>query len=73
MRLANHRVSGNVSSMPITNRVMGTARNAPGPPSTHAHKMKDKKTTVGERLSPRPISIGESTFSATMLTTITPR
>jgi hypothetical protein len=29
--------------------------------------MKDKKTIVGEMLSPRPIIIGESTFSASTL------
>src|SRR3712207_8252472 len=63
MRLASQRVSGKVSNMTITKRVMGSARNAPGPPSSHAQKIKDKKTMVGEMLSPRPIIIGESTFS----------
>ena len=48
MSFANHFVSGNVSSMEITNRVIGTARNAPGPPSYHAHMMNDR---VGNWLS----------------------
>src|SRR5215210_6662376 len=48
MRLANQRVSGKVSNITATNRVIGSARNAPGPPSNQAQMMKDKKTTVGE-------------------------
>ena len=72
MTLASQRVSGKVSSIKATKSVRGAARNAPGPPSSHAQKMNAKKTTVGERLSPRPISIGESAFSASMLITITP-
>ena len=57
--------------MTATNRVMGKARKAPGPPSSHAQKMNDKNTTVGEMLSPRLI-IGERTFSARMLIIVTP-
>jgi hypothetical protein len=34
--------------------------------------MKEKKTTVGERLRPRPIKYGESAFSASTLITTTP-
>src|SRR5918997_185758 len=72
IRLASQRVSAKVSSIMATKRVMGSARNAPGPPSSHAQTMKDKNTIVGEMLSPRPIISGESTFSASTLMTITP-
>ena len=72
MTFASQRVSGKVSSIKIRKIVRGAARNAPGPPSSHAQKMNPRKRTVGERLSPRPISIGESAFSASMLITITP-
>ncbi len=37
-----------------------------------AQKTKDRKMIVGETFSPRPIIIGESTFSARMLITTTP-
>jgi hypothetical protein len=52
--------------------VRGAARNAPAPPSSHAQKINPRKRTVGEMPSPRPISIGDSRFSATTLITITP-
>ena len=72
MRLANQRVSGKVSNMTATKSVIGNARKAPGPPRSQAQKTKDKKTMVGEMLSPRLIIIGERTFSARMLTSVTP-
>ena len=59
MRLASHLVSGKVSNMTATKSVMGSARNAPGPPSSHAQKINDKNTIVGEMFKPRPINIGE--------------
>ena len=70
--LANQCVSGKVSSMTATKSVMGRARKAPGPPSSQAQKTNDRNTTVGEMLSPLLIIIGERTFSARMLTTVTP-
>ena len=72
MTFASQRVSGKVSSIKIRKIVSGAAKNAPGPPSNHAQKMNPKKRTVGEMLKPRPMSIGESAFSASMLMTITP-
>src|SRR5215212_10446929 len=72
MTPASQRVSGKVSNIKTTKMVRGAARNAPGPPSSHAQKINPIKRTVGERLSPRPISIGESAFSANMLITMTP-
>ena len=72
MTLASQRVSGNVSSIKTRKIVSGAARNAPGPPSSHAQKRNPMKRIVGEMLSPRPISIGESAFSASTLMTITP-
>src|SRR5215213_4758584 len=63
MRLASQRVSGNVSNMTATNRVIGSARKAPGPPSSQAQITNDRKTIVGEMFKPRPIIIGERTFS----------
>src|SRR5215204_1519047 len=47
------RVSGKVSNITTTNSVMGSARNAPRPPSNQAQKMKDRNIIVGEMLSPR--------------------
>jgi hypothetical protein len=72
MRLAIQRVSGKVWNIRATKIVRGAARNAPGPPSSHAQKINPMKRTVGERLSPRPISNGERRFSASTLITITP-
>jgi hypothetical protein len=73
MRLANQRVSGKVSNITATKRVMGKARKAPGPPRSQAQNTNERKTMVGEMLSPRLIIIGERTFSASMLITTTPR
>jgi hypothetical protein len=55
MTLASQRVSGNVSS--IRKIVSGAAKNAPGPPKSHAQKRNPINSTVGEMLKPRPISI----------------
>jgi len=56
MRLASQRVSGTVSNMTAMKRVIGIARKAPGSPSNQAQRIKAKKTMVGERLKPRPLS-----------------
>src|SRR5215210_9312272 len=72
MTAASQRVSGKVPNIKTTKIVSGAARNASGPPSSHAQKINPMKRIVGERLSPRPISIGESAFSARMLITMTP-
>jgi len=44
VRLASQRVFGKVSNITATKRVMGSARNAPGPPTNQAQMMNDKKT-----------------------------
>jgi hypothetical protein len=49
-----------VLSVTATKKVSGIVRKAPGAPSRKIQKIREKKTTVGERLRPRPISIGES-------------
>ena len=54
MTFASQRVSGKVSSIKTRKIVSGAARNAPGPPSSHAQKMNPRKRTVGEMLSPVP-------------------
>ena len=72
MTLASQRVSGNVSSIKTRKIVRGAARNAPGPPSSHAQKMKPDEENRRRDAKPRPISIGESAFSASMLITVTP-
>src|SRR5215212_10832934 len=48
MRLASQRVSGKVSNIKTRKIVRGAARNAPGPPSSHAQKINRRKRTVGE-------------------------
>lgn len=47
-KLANQRVSGKVSSMTATKRVIGNARKAPGPPRSQAQNTNDRNTIVGD-------------------------
>src|SRR5918993_1501281 len=64
---------GNVSNITATNSVMGRARDAPGPPSNQAQKMKDRNTIVGEMLSPRPIIRGAARRIPTSTSTVAAR
>src|SRR5215204_1974415 len=70
--VGHQHVFGKVTNMMATNRARGNARKAPGPPSSQAQNTNDIKTTVGEMQRPRLIIIGERTFSARMLTIVTP-